>query len=101
MRVLLDTNVVVHREASTVVKEQIGTLFRWLDRLHYTKCVHPLSIEEIRKHRDPNVVSTFEIKLSSYSLLRTPAPQSPEVGVLRRELTVSRRKVRAPRTVWL
>jgi predicted nucleic acid-binding protein len=83
MRVLLDTNIIVHREASTVVKQQIGTLFRWLDRLHYTKCVHPLSVKEIRKHRDPNVVATFEIKLSSYTILRTQAPQSPEIAALR------------------
>jgi hypothetical protein len=83
MRVLLDTNIIVHREASTVVKQQIGTLFRWLDRLHYTKCIHPLSIEEIRRHADPAVVATFEIKLSSYSVLRTQAPQSPEVAALR------------------
>jgi predicted nucleic acid-binding protein len=82
MRVLLDTNIIVHREASTVVKQQIGTLFRWLDRLHYTKCIHPLSIEEIRKHGDPVVAATFEIKLSSYSVLRTQAPQSPEVAAL-------------------
>ncbi len=82
MRVLLDTNIIVHREASTVVKQQIGTLFRWLDRLQYTKCIHPLSIEEIRKHGDPNVVATFEIKLSSYSVLRTQAPQSAEVAAL-------------------
>lgn len=82
MRVLLDTNIIVHREASTVVLQQIGTLFRWLDRLHYTKCVHPVSIEEIRKHRDPNVVATFEIKLSSYSILQTQAPQSPQIAAL-------------------
>ena len=83
MRVLLDTNIIVHREASTVVHQQIGTLFRWLDRLHYTKCVHPLSIEEVRRHRDPNVVATFEIKLSSYAVLLTEAPQSPQITALR------------------
>ena len=83
MRVLLDTNIIVHREASTVVHEQIGTLFRWLDRLHYTKCVHPLSIEEVRRHRDPNVVATFEIKLSSYAVLQTEAPQSAQITALR------------------
>lgn len=85
MRVLLDTNIVVHREASTVVKQQIGTLFRWLDRLHYTKCVHPLSVDEIRKHRDARVVATFEVKLSSYTLLRTQAADTPEVTALRSE----------------
>jgi hypothetical protein len=47
MRVLLDTNIIIHREASTVVRENIGVLFNWLDRLHYP-CIHPLSIAEIR-----------------------------------------------------
>ena len=84
MKVLLDTNIIVHREASTVVVQQIGVLFQWLDRLHYTKCIHPLSIEEIRKHKDPRVVSTFEIKLSSYAELRTQAPDVPEICALRR-----------------
>ena len=36
-RVLLDTNIIIHREASTVINNNIGTLFRWLDRLKYTK----------------------------------------------------------------
>ena len=53
MRVLLDTNIIIHREASTVVKEEIGVLFNWLDRLHHAKCVHPLTIAEIGKHERP------------------------------------------------
>jgi hypothetical protein len=84
VKVLLDTNIIVHREASTVVMQQIGVLFQWLDRLHYTKCIHPLSIEEIQKHKDPKVVSTFEIKLSSYAQLRTQAPEAAEIAALRR-----------------
>jgi len=43
MRVLLDTNVLIHREAATVVRTDIRKLFFWLDRLKYEKCVHPLS----------------------------------------------------------
>ena len=83
MRILLDTNIIVHREASTVAREEIGVLFNWLDRLHYTKCIHPLSIDEIRKHRDPKVVATFEIKLANYNVLKTVAPESPAIERLR------------------
>jgi len=50
MKILLDTNIVIHREASTVVNEDIGVLFRWLDNLHHTKCIHPITVEEIAKH---------------------------------------------------
>lgn len=79
MRVLLDTNVLIHREAATVVRRDIGRLFFWLDKLKHDKCVHPLSLEEIGKHDDPRVRSTFEAKLQSYHLLRTTAPISAEV----------------------
>lgn len=74
MRVLLDTNVLIHREAATVVLRDIGKLFLWLDKLKYDKCVHPASLDEIGKHQDPRVRSTFEAKLQSYRLLKTIAP---------------------------
>src|SRR5947208_1466026 len=83
MRVLLDTNIVIHREAATAVKQDIGILFNWLDRLHHAKCIHPLSVAEIQKHKDPKVVSTFEIKLKNYVDLKTEAPETPEIQKLR------------------
>ena len=66
MRVLLDTNILIHREAATVVRRDIGRLFFWLDKLKCDKCVHPASLEEIGKHQDARVRSTFEAKLQSY-----------------------------------
>jgi predicted nucleic acid-binding protein len=83
MKVLLDTNIIIHREASTVIREEIDILFNWLDRLHCAKCIHPLSIAEVRKHKDPKVVETFDIKLKSYVELKTEAPESKEIQALR------------------
>jgi predicted nucleic acid-binding protein len=83
MRILLDTNIIIHREASTVVKEEIGVLFKWLDRLHYKKCIHQLTVAEIRKHKDRKVVATFDIKLKNYFELKTEAPESTEIQKLR------------------
>lgn len=83
MRVLLDTNIVIHREAATVVEIDIGVLFNWLDRLGYEKCIHPATVSEIRKHKDPKIVTSFEIKLKSYVELKTEAPESPEIVKLR------------------
>jgi predicted nucleic acid-binding protein len=82
MRVLLDTNVLIHREAATIVRGDIGTLFFWLDKLKYEKCVHPLSLEEIGKHQDPRVRSSFQTKLQSYHALKTTAAMAPEVQLL-------------------
>ena len=52
MRVLLDTNILIHREASTVVRRDIGNVFFWLDKLKHDKCAHPISVAEIEKHKD-------------------------------------------------
>ena len=83
MRVLLDTNILIHREARTTVRQDIGVLFRWLDRLHHEKCIHPASIAEIERHSDPDVVRTFKIKLDSYAILKTIAPDTSAIATIR------------------
>ena len=83
MRILLDTNIIIHREASKVVQKEIGTLFYWFDRLHYEKCIHPLSIEEIKKHQDNSVVETMEAKVKNYILLKTQATDTLPIKNLR------------------
>jgi predicted nucleic acid-binding protein len=78
MRVLLDTNILIHREASTVVRRDIGNVFFWLDKLRYDKIAHPVSITEIAKHQDEKVRNTFRAKLQSYNILKTTAPLSSQ-----------------------
>lgn len=80
MRVLLDTNILIHREAATVVRDDIGILFRWLDRLGHTKCIHPASIAEIERHADERTRLAFRRKLDAYHQLRAPASLRPEVA---------------------
>jgi hypothetical protein len=74
MKILLDTNIIIHREASTVINTDIGILFYWLDRLHYTKCVHPLTARELGRHLNKTTVATMQAKLASYNVLKTEAP---------------------------
>jgi len=78
MRALLDTNVLIHRESATVVRQDIGTLFFWLDKLRYEKCVHPVSLQEIEKHKDARVRASFKAKLQSYQILKTVARPTQE-----------------------
>ncbi|MBN8669489.1 MAG: hypothetical protein J0L80_02310 [Chitinophagales bacterium] len=74
MRVLLDTNIIIHREAGKVNNPDIGILFNWLDKLKASKCVHPLTIEELQRHLDPSTVRTMGIKVANYTTLKTQAP---------------------------
>jgi predicted nucleic acid-binding protein len=80
MRVLLDTNIIIHREASKAINQDIGILFNWLDKLHYTKCVHPLTADELKRNINPDTVKTMQIKLGNYQVLQTPAPIHSDVS---------------------
>lgn len=79
MRALLDTNIVIHRESNTIVNPDIGTLFKWLDKGKYEKCIHPITIKEISKNSNKKTTDTFLTKLDSYSLLKTVAMLSQEI----------------------
>lgn len=70
MKALLDTNIIIHRENQKVSNYSIGHLFRWLDKLHYEKFIHPESIKEIQKYRDAEVQKTFSVKLYAYETLK-------------------------------
>ena len=79
MKALLDTNIIIHREASRVINQDVGILYRWLERAKYTKCVHSLTVSEIEKYKNQQTVDTFQIKLDSYERIDIPSPLQPEL----------------------
>lgn len=89
MKALLDTNIIIHREASKVINQDVGILFRWLDRVNYIKCVHSLTIAEIEKYRDKQAVDTLQIKLDSYERIQIPTPLQAEVVAVSRKIDVN------------
>ena len=93
MRVLLDTNILIHREARTVIRDDIGPLFRWLDRLSFEKVIHPDSLAELERHADPGVVRTLKRKLQSYPVLKTRAPDTAQIHSLRARDTTANDRV--------
>ena len=90
MRVLLDTNIVIHREASRILNKDIGILFKWLDKGKYTKCVHPITIEEIKKNSNKQTVKTLSVKLESYEVLKTTSYIRPEVKIVSGKIDVNK-----------
>ena len=71
MRILLDTNIVIHRENKRVSNYSIGHLFRWIDLLKHDKVIHPYTIAEIQKYRDPETQEAISVKLESYNVIKT------------------------------
>ena len=78
MRALLDTNIIIHRENTIVTSRTIGQLFYWLDKLHCEKLIHPLSMNELRKLRNPQMQALYDAKLSAYTQMQTIARQTDE-----------------------
>jgi rRNA-processing protein FCF1 len=70
LKVLLDTNIIIHREGNYPLNKDIGVLFKWLDNLHYTKCIHQITINEINKLKAGNTREVMNIKLDSYNTLK-------------------------------
>lgn len=79
MKILLDTNIIIHREASKIYKPEIGQLFKWIDNLKYSKYIHPLTVEELERYKDSNALDTMSIKIQSYNLLKHQAPLGEEI----------------------
>jgi len=71
MKVLLDTNIIIHRETDRIINEDIGKLFSWLDKIKADKYIHPVTEREINKLKDKQQKNTFNIKLESYTTLIT------------------------------
>jgi len=86
MKVLLDTNIIIHREAAKIINEDIGILFNWLDKLKYSKYIHPATIEELNRNQDVKTVSTMRIKIGSYNLIRNLAPPSNALQAVSKQL---------------
>jgi predicted nucleic acid-binding protein len=89
IRVLLDTNIIIHREAGKAVHPDIGILFQWLDKLGYEKCIHPLTLKELGKNPNVDTVRTMQIKVSNYRELKTEAPLHEEVKKASQKLDTS------------
>jgi predicted nucleic acid-binding protein len=79
MKALLDTNIVIHRETYRVMNQEIGTLFKWLDKAKYTKYIHPITIQELNKNANEKTKDIFNAKLLCYEQLPTIAPLQKEI----------------------
>lgn len=93
MKALLDTNIIIHREASKIINQDVGILYRWLERVKYTKCVHSLSIAEIEKYQNKQTVDAFHVKLDSYEWIEITSPLQSEVKTVSEEIDVNQNDI--------
>lgn len=76
MRILLDTNIFIHREDDHVLPEDFQRLLKILNQIKVDLLLHPLSIEEISKDKNKERKEILLSKIKSYRTLE--APPDPE-----------------------
>jgi predicted nucleic acid-binding protein len=89
MKALLDTNIIIHRETPNVRNLSIGTLFKWLDKAKYAKCVHKVTVDELNKNSNIETRNSFNAKIQSYEILKMVAPMTTEVSAVSDEIDVT------------
>ena len=89
MKALLDTNIIIHREANKIISQDIGVLYRWLERGNYIKCIHSITINEIKKNPNKKTVNTFLVKLDSYEVIEIPSPIQQEIAIVSKKIDVT------------
>ncbi|MCR9289056.1 MAG: hypothetical protein NXI23_16905 [Bacteroidetes bacterium] len=93
MKALLDTNIIIHRETNRIINYDIGQIFHWIDKLKYEKYIHPITISEIERYKDPKVVKTFTVKLESYNKIKHPLELSGDIQKVSEEIDVNQNDI--------
>jgi predicted nucleic acid-binding protein len=88
MKILLDTNIIIHREADRIVEHHIGQLFNWIDKLHYRKYIHPVTVSEIANYQNKKAVDVYAVKLDSYNLIKHELPLSERIQRVSQQIDV-------------
>ncbi len=76
MDVLVDTNILIHRESDDVVPEPLRELERSLNEEGHRKLVHPLSVREIRQDPNEERREKAESRVETYVQLSYPPTPS-------------------------
>lgn len=79
MRILVDTNILIHREEYQIVPESLQQLMRNLSSLGITVLIHPGSISELERNPDAEKRKIAISKVKSYPILESPpTPESDQ-----------------------
>lgn len=79
MRILIDTNILIYREAEEVLSENQQNLSKILHKIGAEQIIHPLSLKEIEKNPDPKKKAIILSKVRAYALLESPPNHALDV----------------------
>lgn len=78
MDVLVDTNILIHRESDAVVPEDLRALERAIHEQGHRILAHPASVGEMRQDPDDERREQAESRVETYPILSYPPSPSPD-----------------------
>lgn len=75
--VLLDTNIVIHRESSNNIAYEVMQMYKLLDQLKINKFLHEDIKDELSKYKDEKTKEIMLSKIEAYSVLHSIAIDNP------------------------
>ncbi len=79
MRILIDTNIFISREADRVLSSDLANLLGILNELKTELLVHPLSATELKNDKDEKRREVNLSKIRAYSILENPPNTASDV----------------------
>ncbi len=79
MKALLDNNIIIQRELDKTVSQDILTLYRWLEKGKYTRCIHPITIKEIEKLYGEDLVKKCLSEQNKYEIIKSYSSFEEEI----------------------
>lgn len=78
-RVLLDTNMLIYREGEKTLAQDVQNVLRLLmDSDVYKACIHPLSVQVLKKHRNEEQQTVILSKIILYPKIENPPKPNQE-----------------------
>ncbi len=71
--ILLDTNIVIHRESSNNIAYEVIQLYKSLDKLKVNKYILEEIKEELKKYNNKTIVENMLAKMEAYNCLQSAA----------------------------
>lgn len=72
MRILIDTNIFIHREDSSIIPLNLRYLLKILNEFNIQIVIHPLSIQEIKRDKNLKRRDVVLSKIETYSIIEEP-----------------------------
>ncbi len=88
MKVLLDSNIILHKETHATVDQIIDVLYDFLNKAKCTKCIHPTTLARLYRNLPKETSERFNTKTNNYEKLSPTVPIPEQVKMVSAKIDI-------------